>query len=187
MLGAHPVKDVRPEMPQVAGSESAHLATGPPGRGPGPSPPPASIRPTFSEASSGQGSGGPSGSANRTRMPSQDTSSTLPREPGVSQDPGGPWALGGPGRGGSLAEAAPPGEACPALPSRDPQPQAPGAGDAPHPSRRVSRTTTAAAPRAHPRPGRPPVPRVDPAGPAGVVVDVEDLAVVVPGLLPAPG
>lgn len=38
-----------------------------------------------------------------------------------------------------------------------------------------------------PRPGRPPVPRVDPAGPAGVVVDVEDLAVVVPGLLPAPG
>lgn len=95
------------------------------------------------------------------------------------------------------------GRRVPAPPPRDPpgskppgEQATPRAPHAPRRGRRRSagspRTTAAAAlPRQVPapasRPGRPPVPGVDPAGPPGVVIDVEDLAVVVPGLLPAPG
>ena len=170
--------------------------------------PPASCWPTSGGGELGAGLRGPLWVRELDTVTAQGVNSTLPSAPRVSK---GPRAVAervakralegaaatGPLQGAWPADAAPARADGPAPPSRDPSrhpgpvtphaPRAAGAAARPGLPDNSRRRASGAGPRAHPRPGSPPVPGVDPAGPPGVVVDVEDLAVVVPGLLPAPG
>jgi hypothetical protein len=120
-------------------------------------------------------------------MPAQGTDPVLPSGLGVSKTPGRAGGRGAPEHAGLSRGPRPPGtlrgtraRASPCPPRRGRRRPAGSPRQRPPPPFRGGSTRP-------PRPGRPPVPGVDPAGPPGVVVNVEDLAVVIPGLLPAPG